>query len=203
MSDAEPHALIPSGRCCVMARVAPRLEVYLDSRGLTIWCKTHDQLIMRLTPADLARFMQHPPECECCKAERPGAVMNFGVPPGMDLRPDVTVNDLLEELTKHANLLIFGREERGDTNEPGTSTAFRAVVIVGAAVGMAVDGAIRPAVFGLLNADGSRHGMACRPKIIRKLREIADDLEEQLEAEAGAEPDEAEFAEARAKGPLS
>jgi len=67
MNDAEPNALIPSGRCCATARVAPRLEVYLDSRGLTIWCKTHDRL-MRLTPADLARFMAHPPECECCKS---------------------------------------------------------------------------------------------------------------------------------------
>ena len=122
--------------------------------------------------------------------------MNLGVPPDLELRPDVTVENLLDELTKHANLLIFGREERGDTNERGGLTAFRAVVIVGAAVGMDVTGEIRPAAFGLLNADGSAHGMACRPKIIRKLRQIADDLEEQLDLEA-------EASEALAKGPLS
>ena len=104
-------------------------------------------------------------------------------PEDPELRPDITVQHLLDELTRHANVLIFGREERGDDDQPGTRTAFRAVVIVGAAVGMHMDGAISPAAFGVLNADGSEHGQLCRPKLIRKLRQIADDMEASLEDE--------------------
>lgn len=120
--------------------------------------------------------------------------MGPGIPLDLELRPDVTVADLLDELTKHANLLIFGREERGAPDERGGLTAFRAVVIVGAAVGLDMAGEIRPAAFGLLNADGSAHGMACRPKLVKKLRQIANDIEAQLDLEAEAR---------EAKGPLS
>jgi hypothetical protein len=104
-------------------------------------------------------------------------------PEDLDLRPDITVQDLLDELTKHANLLIFGRDERGGDDQPGTRTAFRAVVIVGAAVGMRTDGTLAPASFGVLNADGSKSGELCRPELISKLRQIADDMEAGLRDE--------------------
>lgn len=55
------------GRCCDASRSHGTKEVYVDSRGLTVWCRTHGRLIVRITPERLREMMRHPPDCECCK----------------------------------------------------------------------------------------------------------------------------------------
>ena len=98
-------------------------------------------------------------------------------PRDFELRPDVTQEDLLVELQKLSNRIIFGREETGDPNEPGIITAFRSVVIVGAATGMRMDGSLAPCVMGVFNGDKSPHATAALPKLADKLRQIARDLD--------------------------
>ncbi len=73
MNDAESKARFLNGRCCFESRRRGVVDVYVDSRGLTVWCRTHDKLIGRLTPETLGDMMEHAPDCECCKA-RQGAV---------------------------------------------------------------------------------------------------------------------------------
>ncbi len=99
------------------------------------------------------------------------------LPPDMELRPDVTADDLLAELTKMSNQALFGRDERGEGDELGIITAFRAIVIVGAAVGMRMDGSLAPCVMGVFNGDQSPHSKATLPKLADKLRQIARDLD--------------------------
>lgn len=98
------------------------------------------------------------------------------VPDDLELRPDVTLDDTLETLARHANQLIFGRDERGAENEPGELTAFRAVVIVGGMIGLGPNGLGALAV-GLLHGDGSPYARDVYPRMARRLRLIADELD--------------------------
>jgi hypothetical protein len=99
------------------------------------------------------------------------------LPDDMELRPDVTLDDLLGELQKLSNRVIFGREEIGDADKPGIVTAFRSVVIVGGAVGMRPDGSLAPCVMGVFNGDKGPAARATLLKLADKLREIARDLD--------------------------
>lgn len=99
------------------------------------------------------------------------------LPADLELRTDITQQDMLDVLSKHANLLLFGREEEGDANEPGELTAFRAVVLVGGMVGLSADGQVVPVAIGLLNGDESSHSKTVWPKLADKLREIARDID--------------------------
>ena len=74
--------------------------------------------------------------------------MKSPVPDDLELRPEVTMEDLLETLTRHTNQLIFGRDERGNENEPGEPSPFRAVVIVGGLITSTLLGlGVTPTVF--------------------------------------------------------
>lgn len=95
----------------------------------------------------------------------------------LEMRPDITMDDLLATLTRQSNMLIFGRPERGDEDQPGELTAFRAVVIVGGMLGLNTSGEIGPVAIGVLNGDNSAHARRTWPKLAAKLREIATDLE--------------------------
>jgi hypothetical protein len=110
--------------------------------------------------------------------------------PDLEMRPDITQDELLRELTRHSNQLLFGRDERGGENDPGELTAFRAVIIVAGILGMHVEGDVRPLALGILNGDDRPHARRCWPKMARRLRAIADDLDA-MAAARGVE-DEAE-----------
>jgi hypothetical protein len=95
----------------------------------------------------------------------------------LEMRPDITMDDLLATLTRHSNLLIFGRPERGEEDQPGSLTAFRAVVLVGGVLGLNPIGEVDTIAIGVLNGDNSAHARRTWPKMAAKLRTIADELE--------------------------
>lgn len=95
----------------------------------------------------------------------------------LEMRPDITMDDLLATLGRHSNMLIFGRPERGEEDQPGELTAFRAVVLVGGMLGLNLSGEVGPIAIGVLNGDNSPHARRTWPKMAAKLRTIADDIE--------------------------
>lgn len=103
--------------------------------------------------------------------------MSQGLDSEFEMRSDVTMDDLLATLMRQANVLIFGRPERGADDEVGELTAFRAVVIVGGMLGLDPSGKIGARAIGVLNGDTTPHARRTWPAMAAKLREIADDLE--------------------------
>lgn len=103
--------------------------------------------------------------------------MNRVIEDDLEARPDITMDGLLATLTRHSNLLIFGRSERGEEDQPGELTAFRAVVLVGGMLGLSPIGEVAPIAIGVLNGDNSAHARRTWPKMAAKLRAIADDIE--------------------------
>jgi len=99
------------------------------------------------------------------------------IPDDLEPRPDVTLDDMLALLNRQSNIIIFGRPERGDENEPGILTPFRSVVIVGGALGIGPDGKLVPLAMAVLNGDGNGYSKTTWPKLAERLREVARDLE--------------------------
>lgn len=57
-------------RTCVARGSVGKPLVGLNSEALVVWCKRCDQLVGAFTPRALAEMLEHPPECECCRAQR-------------------------------------------------------------------------------------------------------------------------------------
>lgn len=82
--------------------------------------------------------------------------------------------DILEELTKHSNRILFGVDSPADGDS--VSSPIRAVVIAVAVAGLDEDGSVRPMATGLCNLDGSKLALACHGKLADKLEQIARSL---------------------------